>query len=314
MSLNKKPNEPRLQLRKNIVKNDERHIFAPIPIRNTSYVSYNAAEIDQSWLNNDAALQRTMGTGGIRFEDLLNRIAFRLNLETFNTKINQGNQDRELMGRNWELLSDKVLLHKMNIVGVSIDSSYNSKGTWSDGGRKKKVRKQTSFAKTEVISGDESDNEMFPQNNYHLLSSLPFATKINVEQIMGQSRKRNRDDYSLGEAEEKHSYLSQFPTEHDDFWREKELKLSVKMVGLLTEQERKEKVQRYLEKKKLRKGKCKVRYECRQGLAHQRFRYQGRFIKYEDLYKFKHKCIIDYEGKRLLKPIFKVEKTKRRNN
>jgi len=89
-------------------------------------------------------------------------------------------------------------------------------------------------------------------------------------------------------------------------------KNSQKMIGLITEEERKVKVQRYLEKKKRRKGENSVRYECRQDLASRRFRFQGRFIKFEDLHKFKGKYIIDYTGRKLIKPIFLIEKEKSR--
>lgn len=88
-------------------------------------------------------------------------------------------------------------------------------------------------------------------------------------------------------------------------------KNSEKMVGLLTESERKLKVQRYLDKKKRRKGEKAVRYECRQDLASKRFRYQGRFIRFEDLHKYKGKLIIDYTGRKLVKPIFKITKMKK---
>uniref|UniRef100_A0A7S3NVU2 CCT domain-containing protein n=1 Tax=Euplotes crassus TaxID=5936 RepID=A0A7S3NVU2_EUPCR len=88
-------------------------------------------------------------------------------------------------------------------------------------------------------------------------------------------------------------------------------KTSEKMVGLLTASERKLKVQRYLDKKKRRRGEKSVRYECRQDLASKRFRYQGRFIRFEDLHKFKGKLIIDYTERKLIKPIFQITKVSR---
>ena len=78
----------------------------------------------------------------------------------------------------------------------------------------------------------------------------------------------------------------------------------------INSQERKAKVQRYLEKKRRRRGEKAVRYECRQDLASKRFRFQGRFIKFEDLHKYQGKYIIDYTGRKLVKPIFEITKVK----
>lgn len=50
------------------------------------------------------------------------------------------------------------------------------------------------------------------------------------------------------------------------------------MIGNLTEAERREKVDKYLEKKKNRRWK-NIRYKVRQNLADSRQRSQGRFIK-----------------------------------
>ena len=151
--------------------------------------------------------------------------------------------------------------------------------------RKKTVRKQTSFAMTDVKSECNSTNELTSQNvkrPHHKIS-------IDDAEIILPS---NGQKSSPGSCQP-------------------EVKISEKMVGLLTESERKVKVDRYLDKKKRRKGEKSVRYECRQDLASKRFRYQGRFIRFEDLHKYKGKLIIDYTGRKLVKPIFQITKVKR---
>ena len=85
------------------------------------------------------------------------------------------------------------------------------------------------------------------------------------------------------------------------------------MIGLLTQEERKVKVQRYLRKKINRKGPNDVRYQCRKSLAHKRFRFQGRFIKSEDLHKFEKDFIIDFHSRKLIKPVFYIQRIKKRD-
>lgn len=57
-------------------------------------------------------------------------------------------------------------------------------------------------------------------------------------------------------------------------------------IGTLTEEERKQKIQKYLEKKSKRKYKGVVRYSVRKNLALSRERDQGRFVKQKNKIAF----------------------------
>lgn len=151
------------------------------------------------------------------------------------------------------------------------------------------VRKQTSFAMTDVKSECNSNNGPINQTTKYPHQDHSVDSFDDSEEILQTNNASN--SHLIG-------------CKH-------EAKISEKMVGLLTASERKVKVQRYLEKKKRRRGERSVRYECRQDLASKRFRYQGRFIRFEDLHKFKGKLIIDYAEKKLIKPIFEITKVRR---
>ena len=57
----------------------------------------------------------------------------------------------------------------------------------------------------------------------------------------------------------------------------------------LSLEEKKQKVLKFWEKKKLKMKKDHVRYHCRKDLAQNRFRYHGRFISKEQMQKILNK-------------------------
>jgi len=91
-----------------------------------------------------------------------------------------------------------------------------------------------------------------------------------------------------------------------------------KKIGGLSVQDRKDKIQKYLEKKKSRKWSKQISYECRKIVADDRLRIKGRFVNKEmaqkqlpniDLEKLspsaiKHLLQIKLQKKRFLKSSF----------
>lgn len=172
---------------------------------------------------------------------------------------------------------------------------------------RKPIRKQTSFASTNEKSDNYSAADIFDSRNVRITQQSQTLESIDDDGVLMNSNAPKRaikmysiDSCHMDDDENKNKSNLSNNIEQD-----------VKMVGLLTEAQRMVKVQNYLDKKKTRFSENNVRYGCRQQLASNRFRFQGRFIRIEDLHKFKGKFIIDFYGKRLLKPIFDIVKTKR---
>ena len=91
---------------------------------------------------------------------------------------------------------------------------------------------------------------------------------------------------------------------------------SLGSLSSLTKEERMEKVKKYWQKKQARKNNRFIRYECRKDLAEKRYRYQGRFVKFDTLAELDPDMIYNPNDTKLpkTKQIFKVHKDQRFRN
>lgn len=174
------------------------------------------------------------------------------------------------------------------------------------------IRKQTSFAKTDIKS--ETDQAEASHDSF----SVGPKHKYGIKQVFFKNKDVNQNDANVMPSQEHDSIHI---TKHcggvtgtiNAFPNKKFSSVTPKMVGMLTLEQRKVKVGNYLMKKANRNTHSNVRYKCRQNLANQRFRFQGRFVKLEDLPSHGKHLIIDLNGKRLLKPIFRIDKVNKRD-
>lgn len=178
---------------------------------------------------------------------------------------------------------------------------------------KKSIRKQTSFAKTDVKSITESVEDHL---NLQAEPELGNASKMKDYECMFESKvvtgSQHKDCMASSLQGDEVFNSPKLNAQHFENSHKKSQPQKVQMVGLLTTEQRHIKVKNYLLKKQKRKSVNNVRYECRQNLAQKRFRYQGRFVKLEDLPKFGKQLIIDFNGRKLLKPVFQIEKVNKR--
>jgi Spy/CpxP family protein refolding chaperone len=174
---------------------------------------------------------------------------------------------------------------------------------------KKQIRTQTSFAKTDVKSEADSileDNSAITDSHPNKSILVDHALNNNIEagNVTMLKNETIHDSEPEKELQDKNEVSNDQQSQRIDH--------ATKMVGLLTAEQRKAKLKNYLEKKRKRNSKNKVRYHCRQSLANQRFRFQGRFVKLEDLPTIGERLIVDFDGRKLLKPLFKIEKVHKR--
>lgn len=188
---------------------------------------------------------------------------------------------------------------------------YNALLTVSKLSCRKSIRKQTSFAKTDVKSNADScdDLQHSMADNSHL-KSFQNDIKLSEEHGVCSEATKHKILYHFDDCD----FVKARIDEGEKYDRISGTQRPTKMIGKLTESERKAKIEAYLLKKRKRLGNSTVKYHCRQNLAKERFRFQGRFVRLEDLPMHGKHLIIDFDGKKLLKPIFSIQRVDKRRS
>lgn len=288
----------------------QKMIYAPVPIRNNANI-FNSSE--STTISNSNVENKLIESLLSKFnaENLPNLNSVSSILNSSRENFNQATINRlaaNLISSSQNLMLNTRLCEFNNLVETSTQQTMGTSYGEKFMKNKKSIRKQTSFAVTDEKSDNYSADERIPSHHTETLHQNLILESIEDEGEIDNANVASKAIKSYSMESSNMDYVENRNISNLSNYINNE----VKMVGQLTEAERQIKVNHYLDKKKRRLGENNVRYGCRQQLASKRFRFQGRFIRIEDLHKFKGKFIIDFYGKRLLKPIFSIEKIKRR--
>lgn len=290
-----------------------KQLFAPVAIRGDNPLyQYLSEKVQFGWQNlvpsSLPSPGHLNGSAHEHINSIVNLLNYQLGIslrEERNLEVEQAS-----FAAHNNLLTDTDVLNENNLLLHSVKHLNDpSLAHCTLKAQRKSVRKQTSFAKTDVKSEGCSVDEPIGMSSFQLAH---MASNSGLLEKLEESEDRVIDDSHHQELNDVLSYASGLTTNQEGCSKDDCSQSTVKMVGLLTAKERKVKVQRYLDKKNKRKAEGNVRYECRQDLAHRRFRFQGRFIKSEDIHKYKGDYIVDFNGRKLLKPLFKIERVDKR--